>query len=125
MEVLKSPHLCVCVCVCRRLSHLSIAIKYFNKYLNYLFGPPDAPICAIDHEELLGALKHETLPLKCEVDASPPADSFHWTFNSSGEQTELPARLHSSEVRFAKLHSIHQLNLNYYRREQYTNIGPL
>lgn len=58
----------------------------------------DAPICAIDHDELLGALKHETLTLKCEVDASPPADTFHWTFNSSGEQTELPARLHSSEV---------------------------
>lgn len=98
MEVLKSAAF-VCVCVC--VSHLSFSpIKYFNKCLNYLFGPPDAPICAIEHEELLGALKHETLPLKCEVDASPPADSFHWTFNSSGEQTELPARLHSSEVRF-------------------------
>lgn len=53
------------------------------------------------HDELLGALKYETLTLKCEVDASPPAESFHWTFNSSGEQTELPARLHSSEVGFA------------------------
>lgn len=50
------------------------------------------------HDELLGALKHETLTLKCEVDASPPAESFHWTFNSSGEQTDLPSRLHSSEV---------------------------
>lgn len=58
----------------------------------------DAPICATDREELLGALKHETLQLKCEVDASPAAESFHWTFNSSGEQTELPSRLHSSEV---------------------------
>lgn len=58
----------------------------------------DAPICSTIHEELLGALKHETLTLKCEVDASPPADSFHWTFNSSGEPTDLPARLHSSEV---------------------------
>lgn len=62
------------------------------------FFPTDAPICSTEHDELLGALKHETLALKCEVDASPPADSFHWTFNSSGEQTELPARLHSSEV---------------------------
>lgn len=61
----------------------------------------DAPVCATDREELLGALKHETLQLKCEVDASPPAESFHWTFNSSGEQTELPARLHSSEVSFS------------------------
>lgn len=57
-----------------------------------------APTCVASHDELLGALKYETLTLKCEVDASPPAESFHWTFNSSGEQTELPARLHSSEV---------------------------
>lgn len=55
-------------------------------------------MCAQTHEELLGALKHETITLKCEVDASPPAESFHWTFNASGEPTELPARLHSSEV---------------------------
>lgn len=58
----------------------------------------DSPVCGKGHEEVLGALKHETLTLKCEVDASPPADSFHWTFNSSGEPTDLPARLHSSEV---------------------------
>jgi hypothetical protein len=58
----------------------------------------DAPVCLSEHEELMGALKHETLLLKCEVDASPPAETFHWTFNSSGEQTELPSRLHSSEV---------------------------
>lgn len=58
----------------------------------------DAPVCASDKEELLGALKHETVQLRCEVDASPPAETFQWTFNSSGEQTELPPRLHSSEV---------------------------
>lgn len=63
----------------------------------------DVPVCAMEHDELLGALKHETLTLKCRVDASPPAETFHWTFNSSGEQTELPARLHSSEVSFAIL----------------------
>lgn len=65
----------------------------------FLFSPiADAPVCASTHEELLGALKHETLTLKCEVDASPPADSFHWTFNSSGEPTDLSAKLQSSEV---------------------------
>ncbi|EDW59180.1 protein turtle homolog B isoform X1 [Drosophila virilis] len=72
-----------------------------------------APICAIDHEELLGALKHETLALKCEVDASPPADSFHWTFNSSGEQTELPARLHSSETGMSRLNYTPSSDLDY------------
>lgn len=59
----------------------------------------DAPVCSTFHDELLGALKHETLSLICEVDASPSADSFHWTFNSSGEQTELPSRLYTSEVK--------------------------
>ncbi|BFF90775.1 hemicentin-1 [Drosophila madeirensis] len=72
-----------------------------------------APICATEHEELLGALKHETLPLKCEVDASPPADSFHWTFNSSGEQTELPARLHSTETGMSRLNYTPSTDLDY------------
>ncbi|KAL9897612.1 sidestep IV transmembrane protein isoform 2-T23 [Glossina fuscipes fuscipes] len=72
-----------------------------------------APICAIDHDELLGALKHETLTLKCEVDASPPADTFHWTFNSSGEQTELPARLHSSETGLSRLNYTPTTDLDY------------
>lgn len=73
--------------------HGNISITF-----NFSVRHPDAPICGASHEELLGALKHETLTLKCEVNASPPADSFHWTFNSSGEPTDLPARLHSSEV---------------------------
>ncbi|XP_031624769.1 neural cell adhesion molecule 2 isoform X1 [Contarinia nasturtii] len=72
-----------------------------------------APVCGSTHEELLGALKHETLTLKCEVDASPPADSFHWTFNSSGEPTDLPARLHSSETGFSRLNYTPTNDLDY------------
>ncbi|XP_055902155.1 protein turtle homolog A-like [Eupeodes corollae] len=72
-----------------------------------------APICSMEHEELLGALKHETLMLKCEVDASPPADSYHWTFNSSGEQTELPARLHSTETGYSRLNYTPTTDLDY------------
>ncbi|XP_055382348.1 protein turtle homolog A [Condylostylus longicornis] len=72
-----------------------------------------APICILEHEELLGALKHETLTLKCEVDASPPADSFQWTFNSSGEQTELPAKLHSSETGLSRLNYTPTSDLDY------------
>lgn len=59
----------------------------------------DAPLCANGHEEVLGALKHETLQLKCEVDSSPPPTSYHWTFLPLGEQTESPTRLQSNEVR--------------------------
>lgn len=92
----------------RTYSHILFACLYICSTVFFLYFIPvvflsDAPICSTTHEELLGALKHETLTLKCEVDASPPADSFHWTFNSSGESTDLPARLHSSEVHFSLL----------------------
>lgn len=73
----------------------SFFVFFFSLFSSFI---ADAPVCASTHEELLGALKHETLTLKCEVDASPPADSFHWTFNSSGEPTDLSAKLQSSEV---------------------------
>ncbi|XP_055525427.1 hemicentin-1 [Wyeomyia smithii] len=81
-------------------THVTLRVRY-------------APVCATDREELLGALKHETVQLKCEVDASPPAESFHWTFNSSGEQTELPARLHSSESGLSRLNYTPTSDLDY------------
>lgn len=74
---------------------------------------PVAPVCSSDREELLGALKHETLLLRCEVDASPPAETFHWTFNSSGEQTELPSQLHSSETGMSRLNYTPASDLDY------------
>ncbi|KAL5283989.1 hypothetical protein ACFFRR_006326 [Megaselia abdita] len=61
------------------------------------------PNCISKHEQLLGALKMETILLICEVDAYPPSDSFQWTFNSSGEQTELPSRLQASETGQSRL----------------------
>ncbi|KOB78250.1 Uncharacterized protein OBRU01_02793, partial [Operophtera brumata] len=52
-----------------------------------------APVCAERRDgELFGALKHETVSLHCSVDASPALVSFHWTFNNSGEQVEIPPR---------------------------------
>jgi len=73
-----------------------------------------APVCANDREELLGALKHETLHLKCEVDSSPPAEAFHWTFNSSGEQTELTSQLQtSSETGWSRLNYTPTSDLDY------------
>lgn len=44
----------------------------------------------------------ETIQLVCDVDSYPPSEVFSWTFNSSGEQTELPTRLQPSLV-FIKL----------------------
>ncbi|CAH1392897.1 unnamed protein product [Nezara viridula] len=48
------------------------------------------PTCKEDKEELYGALKQETVALKCQVDANPPLVTFKWTFNNSGEQAEVP-----------------------------------
>jgi hypothetical protein len=70
-------------------------------------------VCGSDREELLGALKHETLQLKCEVESSPPAESFHWTFNSSGEQTELTSQLHTSETGWSRLNYTPTSDLDY------------
>ena len=72
-----------------------------------------APVCNSDREELLGALKHETLELKCAVRSSPPADSFHWTFNSSGEQKDLPSPLDTSEIGLSRLNYTPASDLDY------------
>jgi hypothetical protein len=61
----------------------------------------------------LGALKHETLQLKCEVESSPPAEAFHWTFNSSGEQTELTSQLQTTESGWSRLNYTPTSDLDY------------
>jgi hypothetical protein len=65
---------------------------------------PVVPTCKDDREELLGALKHETVALKCEVDANPPLVTFHWTFNNSGDLAEVPPS------RFTSVGSVSRLN---------------
>ncbi|KAG8228132.1 hypothetical protein J437_LFUL000134 [Ladona fulva] len=63
------------------------------------------PTCKEEREELFGALKHETISIKCEVEANPPPTSFHWTFNNSGgDVTEV------SPTRFTSDASISRLN---------------
>lgn len=66
----------------------SNGFSYIEKCL-----PTDAPVCTERRDgELFGALKHETVSIHCSVDANPALVSFHWTFNNSGEQTEIPPR---------------------------------
>uniref|UniRef100_A0A8D8SKZ5 Protein turtle homolog A n=2 Tax=Cacopsylla melanoneura TaxID=428564 RepID=A0A8D8SKZ5_9HEMI len=47
------------------------------------------PECRSDKDEIVGALKQESILLRCMVDANPPSVSFHWTFNNSGDLTEV------------------------------------
>ncbi|KAJ1526190.1 hypothetical protein ONE63_009349 [Megalurothrips usitatus] len=56
-----------------------------------------APTCRSVREELHGAGRHDTVTLRCEVDAHPAAVAFHWTFNNSGESSEVPAARFSSQ----------------------------
>lgn len=63
----------------------------------------DAPVCVQEREELYGALKQETVQLRCQVDANPAPVSFQWTFNNSGDQTELPSARYTSEQSYSKL----------------------
>lgn len=47
------------------------------------------PECRSDKDEIVGALKQESILLRCMVDANPPSVSFHWTFNNSGDLAEV------------------------------------
>ncbi|KAK9301867.1 hypothetical protein QLX08_005927 [Tetragonisca angustula] len=64
-------------------------------------------------EEVHGALKHETISLVCEVDASPTSVSFHWTFNSSGDLTDIPSTKYSNEGTSSRLNYTPSSDMDY------------
>ncbi|GBP65502.1 Nephrin [Eumeta japonica] len=70
------------------------------------------PVCKEHPDgEVHGALKQETVLFHCNVDSSPPPSGFHWTFNNSGEQIELPISSHfqngySSTLRYTPVKDI-------------------
>ncbi|XP_063921437.1 contactin-1 [Zophobas morio] len=72
-----------------------------------------APVCKQDREELYGALKQETVTLRCQVDANPAIVTFHWTFNNSGDLTEVPANRFTNEVSSSRLNYTPVSDLDY------------
>ncbi|XP_060536558.1 neural cell adhesion molecule 1 isoform X2 [Cylas formicarius] len=72
-----------------------------------------APVCIQEREELYGALKQETVTLRCSVDANPPVVTFHWTFNNSGDQLEVPSGRFTSEVTSSRLNYTPNTDLDY------------
>ncbi|KAL6445264.1 hypothetical protein ACFW04_002253 [Cataglyphis niger] len=50
-----------------------------------------------------GALKHETISLVCEVEANPTNVTFHWTFNSSGDLSDIPSTKYTNEGTTSRL----------------------
>lgn len=55
----------------------------------------DAPTCKYDRIMVVGASRGERVDIGCEVEADPPARSYRWKFNNSGETMDVEA------VRFA------------------------
>ncbi|XP_015518297.1 hemicentin-1 isoform X3 [Neodiprion lecontei] len=54
-----------------------------------------APVCKEGKaENVVGALKQETVSLVCNVESRPPPLTFHWTFNNSGELVEVAQPKH-------------------------------
>ncbi|XP_018570338.1 nephrin, partial [Anoplophora glabripennis] len=71
------------------------------------------PVCIQEREELYGALKQETVTLRCQVDANPAVVTFHWTFNNSGDQTDVPANRFTNEVTSSRLNYTPVSDLDY------------
>lgn len=49
----------------------------------------DAPMCRTPGLMVVGASRGESLDIQCEVEADPPAKSFRWKFNNSGETLDV------------------------------------
>ncbi|XP_043272442.1 hemicentin-2-like [Venturia canescens] len=64
-------------------------------------------------EQLHGALKHETVSLTCEVEASPTLVTFRWTFNSSGDLEDIPATDYTSEGTISRLNYTPSTDMDY------------
>lgn len=71
------------------------------------------PIYIQDREELYGALKQETVTLRCRVDANPAVVTFYWTFNSSGYQKDIPSEKFTNEVTSSRLDYTPSTDMDY------------
>lgn len=56
----------------------------------------DAPTCRYDRIVVVGASRGESVDIACEIESDPPAKSYRWKFNNSGETLDVAAE------RFAK-----------------------
>ncbi|XP_011496554.1 PREDICTED: hemicentin-1 [Ceratosolen solmsi marchali] len=56
-----------------------------------------APVCKEDRIVVVGGSRGESLEIACKVEADPPAHSFRWKFNNSGETLEVPNKRFSVE----------------------------
>lgn len=64
-------------------------------------------------EEVHGALKHETISLVCEVEASPTTVTFQWTFNSSGDLNDVPSTKYTSQGTISRFNYTPSTDMDY------------
>lgn len=48
-----------------------------------------APMCRTSGIIVVGASRGESLDIQCEIESDPPAKSFRWKFNNSGETMDV------------------------------------
>lgn len=51
----------------------------------------DAPTCKYEKIIVVGASRGEKVNIACEVEADPPARTYKWKFNNSGETMDVDA----------------------------------
>lgn len=79
--------------------------------VSYIFA--DAPTCHQDRILVVGASRGESLDISCNVDTDPPAHSFKWKFNNSGETMEVGSERFSSNGSTSVLRYTVQSDLDY------------
>lgn len=76
----------------------------FHFLIWYFFAV--APVCRKPGLVAVGAAREESLVIPCEVDADPPARSFKWKFNNSGETQDVMAQRYTSNGSVSILTSV-------------------
>lgn len=94
-----------CVAVAPICKHVVNSVGW--RYQNATPPPLNVP------EEIHGALKHETISLVCEVEASPTSVTFHWTFNSSGDLNDIPSTKYTNEGTSSRLNYTPSSDMDY------------
>ncbi|XP_017299838.1 B-cell receptor CD22 [Diaphorina citri] len=72
-----------------------------------------APICKSDRIVIVGASRSESVDIHCAVEADPPARSFKWKFNNSGETLDVGSERFSSGSRGSMLRYTPVTELDY------------
>lgn len=104
-ETQRNANLCRCVAVAPVCKHVLNSGGW--RHQNATPPPFNVP------EEVHGALKHETISLVCEVEASPATVTFHWTFNSSGDLNDVPSTKYTSQGTISRLNYTPSTDMDY------------